>query len=104
MFLGRGGVPKVNQAYVWGLTKNGPKVWWGTVANMVCVVGGMLLDASPIQLDSMQTTAWVCEYGNSQFPYAAYLPDGMGDWRPPKVYSYDTASKHPRGQDTYQNH
>jgi hypothetical protein len=51
----------------------------------------MLLDASPIQLDSMQTAAWVCEYGNSQFPYAAYLPDGMGDWRPPKVYSYDTA-------------
>ena len=86
------GVPKVNQAYVWGLTKNGPKVWWGTVANMVCVVGGMILDASPIQLDSMQTTAWVCEYGNSKFPPAANLPPGMGDWRPPKVYSYDTAS------------
>jgi hypothetical protein len=87
------GVPKVNQAYVWGLTKNGPKVWWGTVANMVCVVGGMLLDASPIQLDSMQTTAWVCEYGNSLYPPAASLPDGMGDWRPPKVYSYDTAGR-----------
>jgi hypothetical protein len=88
----QGGVPKVNQAYVWGLTKNGPKVWWGTVANTLCWVSGMIMDQSPIQLPTMQTTAWACEYEQSNYPFSSSLPDGMKDWRVPKIYSFDTAT------------
>jgi hypothetical protein len=80
------GVPKVNQSYVWGLTKNGTKLWFGTVANTHCLVIGGLGLTAPHQTDS-----WVCEFGESQ--YSPPLPDTIGDFRPPKIYSYDTATK-----------
>ena len=41
-----GGRPKVNQAYVWGLVKNGNNVSFGTVVNVHCLVMGSYLGLS----------------------------------------------------------
>ncbi len=78
------GQPKVNQAYVWGLTKTGPDLWFGTAANVQCLVlGGFLGITTTIETDS-----YVCELGSRQTPLP--LPDAVKDWRPPKIYKYNT--------------
>jgi len=78
------GVPKVNQAYVWGLAKPGDELWFGTAPNTHCLVlGGYLGITTTIQTDS-----YVCEFGDSQ--YSPPLPPAAGDWRPPDMFVYDT--------------
>ena len=64
------GKPKVNQAYVWGLTQQG-NVWFGTAPNVLClVIGGILGSAgTPIEAPS-----FVCEFGES--PLVPPLPAG----------------------------
>ena len=37
------GIPKVNQAYVWGMAKPGDEVWFGTGPNIHCLVLGSYL-------------------------------------------------------------
>ena len=88
------GVPKVNQSYVWGLAEADEDLWFGTVSNMICLVVGTIADLAPmIDVPPMQSRSWVCEYGASQFGAAHGLPDGLGDWRPPEVYVYDTQTE-----------
>jgi len=79
------GQPKVNQAYVWGLVKNGTNVWFGTVANTHCLVIGTYLGLSLPH----ENLSWVCEFGNST---TSPLPSPLRDFRTPKVYTYDTAT------------
>jgi hypothetical protein len=86
---------KVNQAYVFGLTKSGGDLWLGTAPNTLCLVlseiGSRFGSLSPITTD-----AWTCEFGESG--YRASLPDPslleprLGDWRPPKLYRYRIAT------------
>lgn len=97
-----GSQPKVNQAYVFGLTDSHDRLWFGTSANQLCTVLGTVVDTLagaglPIDLAG-DNGAWVCEYGQSDFrnvfepiPSAGFdtLPATLGDWRPPKIYSYD---------------
>jgi hypothetical protein len=78
-----GGQPKVNQAYVWGLVKNGINVWFGTISNTHCLVMGSYLGLSIPH----ETLSWVCEFGDST---TSPLPDALKDFRPPKVYILDT--------------
>lgn len=74
-------VPKVNQAYVWGLTKSGSKLWFGTVANTLCLVVGGILGFS----DPIETPSYVCEFNqNQQF---------HSDSRPPQILSYEPKHK-----------
>ncbi len=81
-----GGKPKTNQAYVWGLTQNSDKLFFGTGPNIHCLVmGGYLGLTSPMQND-----CWVCEFG--QGPFTPPLPPSIGDWRPPRLYTYDKVS------------
>ena len=40
-------VPKTNQTYVWGLTRNGNSLWVGTGANVMCTTEGLFLSPSP---------------------------------------------------------
>jgi len=81
------GVPKVNQAYVWGLTKKGHDLWFGTAPNVHCLVlGGYLGMTIPHETD-----AWVCEFGESL--YSPPLPAAAGDWRPARIFVYDMSSK-----------
>ncbi|HEX2251661.1 MAG TPA: IPTL-CTERM sorting domain-containing protein [Thermoanaerobaculia bacterium] len=79
-------VPKVNEAYVWGLALAGPRLWIGTVANTHCLVLGGFLGAS-LPHDN---TSWACEFGTSPLAGPPFdLPDAVGDFRPPKIYSYN---------------
>ena len=75
------GTPKANQAYVWGLTRAGNNLFFGTVANTHCLVeAGMLGNDSP-----QQNEYWVCEFSHST--------SGTGDWRPPDLWRYDLNAK-----------
>jgi hypothetical protein len=80
---------KVNQAYVWGLTLCGSNLWFGTAANVHClVIGAYLNNTNPIQTES-----FVGEFGHSYASQVRGLPAKVGDWRPPRLYVYDTAGK-----------
>ena len=88
------GTPKTNESYIWGLTEESGKLFFGTMANTACIVdrfspGLTAEDAPPIFINP-DIEGMICEYGESQYArqYPA-LPDGMGDWRPPKIYEYD---------------
>ncbi len=85
---GQGSVPKVNQAYVWGMTSAAGQIWFGTVANTECLVMSAVLGTAPIQ-----TSTWVCEYGQSQFAQShPEISAAYGDWRPPQIFVYDPAT------------
>ncbi len=89
-----GGVPKINESYVFALTKAGPELWFGTAPNMGCLVYGTIADQGfPLGLPAFGTDEWVCEYGESKFGRARNLPDSSGDWRPPSAYVYNTWSE-----------
>jgi hypothetical protein len=86
------GQPKVNQAYVWAMTRAGNNVWFGTVANTVCLVQGTILSIGPISVDTpYETNSWECEFGKS--PYVPPLPPGLGDFRPPQMFLYHVPSQ-----------
>jgi hypothetical protein len=97
------GVPKVNEGYVYGLTKAGNQLWIGTVANMQCMVLGEL--SRQLEgylgtglLDSALTSSYGCELGHSDFLNTQLaidlgLPPELGDWRPPHIYRYDTKTR-----------
>jgi len=83
------GKPKVNQAYVWGLTQVGTKIWFGTGANVHCLVSGATLAyVRPVANDN-----WACEFGSSQaVKNDATIPAYIGDMRAPQVWTYDTVT------------
>ncbi|MFI5493020.1 hypothetical protein [Actinoplanes sp. NPDC051859] len=84
------GQAKVDQAYVWGLTKVGPDVWFGTGANVNCLVSGATLDS----IKPVVNSDYVCEYAESQV--VAHDPDWpaeIGDQRAPEVWLYNTLTK-----------
>jgi len=76
---------KVNGGQVWGMVKSGSKLWFGTRENPMCVTMGMSGVRTPLLTDFE-----VCEFGQSFL--APYLPESMGDWRPPFIYEYDLAT------------
>jgi len=83
------GTLKVNQGYVWGMAKSGDNIWFGTIANThALILGGMLSQVGIT--DPIQTSSWVAEYGQSQFPFPPLFPDALKDWRPPRMFVYDT--------------
>ena len=66
------GVPKVNQAYPWGLTRAPMSLWLGTAPNTHCLVfGGYLGETNPLETDF-----YACEYGESAF--SPPLPEAIG--------------------------
>lgn len=88
--------PKVNQAYLWGLTKAGDDLWFGTAPNTLCLVLGEIVGRLGSEAP-LETDAWACELGSSGFraalPDPAALEPRLGDWRPPKLYRYRMASQ-----------
>jgi len=88
------GKSKVNEGYVWGLTKSGKDIWFGIAANVNCLAAGNFLG---LYENPHENQCWVCEYSESKYPYfVPLLASGkpgvevLGDWRVPKIYSYDT--------------
>jgi hypothetical protein len=85
------GVPKTNESYIWGLTEQSGKLWFGTMANTACVLSGQL---DPTLARLAPSDLFVCEYGQSQIARThPAIPASMGDWRPPRIYSYDLATE-----------
>jgi hypothetical protein len=82
-----GGQAKVNQAYVWGLTKSGDNLWFGTAPNVHCMVMGAYLGST----DPVITDSYVCEFGSSQL--VPPLPPELGDARYPDFFVYNTVTK-----------
>lgn len=74
--------PKVNDAYVWGLTRAGEDLWFGTVANTLCYAQTLL----GVPLSPEITSDWVCEFGKAA---------SGSDWRAPNVFRYDTVEQMP---------
>ena len=69
---GTNGIPKVNQAYLWGLTKNRNNLWFGTIANTLCIV----MEGMGLNQPLLENTL-VCE-------------GGFNDTRTPRIFMYDT--------------
>ena len=86
---GTPGKPKVNQAYVWGMTQAGDSIWFGTATNPVSLVVGGILGISIPSENEFQ----VNEFWRSQYPgINPLLKPFLGDWRPPRIYRYQTGS------------
>ncbi|WP_306204810.1 hypothetical protein [Actinoplanes sp. RD1] len=80
------GQAKVNHAYVWGMTRAGGLIWFGTGANTHCLTTGYTIgDTDPVLNED-----YVCEYGESQ---VRLVPPALGDVRPPQVWTYDPATR-----------
>jgi hypothetical protein len=71
------GIPKRNQAYVWGLTRTGRDLWFGTMANVVCQVALNWVVNDPNA--SIKNDYFVCEGGQN---------DKL-DFRPPHMYRFN---------------
>ncbi len=98
---GAAGQPKVNYDYVWSLTASGDYVWFGDVGNLVCRVSAI---RNYLNLDRLGDVDYppvydvpyrTCEFDDSQTPwvpryYPRFLKALLGDFRPPRVWRYDT--------------
>jgi hypothetical protein len=74
-----GGQPKVNDSYIWGMTLQNDKIFFGTLANTLCSVeAGYLQQTSPILTDE-----YVCEFSSSV---------KKTDGRYPNMFVYDIAT------------
>lgn len=102
-----GAKPKVNGGYLFGLTRTGETLWFGTSENQLCTVLGEVVETlgnlglGALDL-TIETPDLVCEFGQSAFRQSfvpppgaglAQLPPSLGDWRPPHVFTYDTAAR-----------
>ncbi|MDA2921273.1 hypothetical protein MYX76_17575, partial [Desulfobacterota bacterium AH_259_B03_O07] len=97
-------IPKTTYGYVWSLTKIGGHLWFGTVANTDCLIGGGASRFTftgelpvpffneghgPIEPGAPLRNA--CEFGESHV--ASTKPSIVfGDHRTPRIYSYDTSN------------
>lgn len=76
-----GGIPKRNEGYIWGMTRAGKAIYFGTNANVVC---NNAERSHPYDT----TNLWVCEK-NAE---ANINPLAVKDHRPPSIYRYDTVA------------
>mgnify|MGYP006280769657 CR=1 FL=1 len=93
---GRYEQPKANQAYLWGLTKADDKLWFGTAANMLCLVRAYSAYKQNGRVSPYENNLWLCEYQSGQYPRTEMnrpVPEIFGDYRPPEIYTYDLASR-----------
>jgi hypothetical protein len=78
-------IPKVNQDYLWGMTKSGDNLWLGTAANITAEAA---VSADPLL--RYQDGVQVIEGGASKYPgISDALRPILGDWRPPTIFRYN---------------
>ena len=89
------GTPKANESYIWAFTQEGGRLWFGTMANTLCVLAGQDNSVAPQpQGKPAVSDLVVCEYGLSQYARTyPQIPASLGDWRPPRIYAYDLATR-----------
>jgi hypothetical protein len=94
-----GSQPKVNTSYAWGMTQTGTNVWIGTAVSGLCLTAaGLQPVGTPGTGGSITSPSYVCEFNRRTAPPCpspTCSPNnlGYGDWRPPKIYHYDTKLK-----------
>ncbi len=101
-----GSQPKVNDSYAWGMTETGSHVWIGTAVSGLCLTAaGLNTVGTPGTGNPTTTPSYVCEFNErTATPCPSLAPPaspncpgtnnlGYGDWRPPKIYHYDTKLK-----------
>ena len=84
-----GSQPKTNQGYAWGMTQTPGSIWFGTGANVQCLVEGTFLQQTSPSLNADA----VCEMGQSMGSRLASIPAALGDTRPPHAFRYDQVAK-----------
>ncbi|MCF8035304.1 MAG: hypothetical protein K9K62_00385 [Desulfobacteraceae bacterium] len=93
---GRDEKPKCNQSYLWGLTKAGNNLWFGTAANMLCLVRAYSAYSQGGNVSAYENDLWLCEYDQGRYPeteMANPVPQIFSDYRPPKIYTYNINTK-----------
>ncbi len=85
-------VSKTDQSYIWALTKLGKDVWFGTLANSLCVAGSVIQSTVEIgaQASGLEDIV-ACEYGESKVASAKPDPE-LGDHRSPQIKIYDSGT------------
>jgi len=97
-----GGLPKINQTYVWGMTRKDNYLWYGTGPNVNRLVTSVYFGSSNAGIatsNSRGITFNVTETSSSKFArdglydgdtYKGPPVDGsIGDWRPPDAFRYN---------------
>ncbi|MBI5895946.1 MAG: hypothetical protein HZB24_08075 [Desulfobacterales bacterium] len=89
--------PKTNQSYVWGLTKAGDNLWFGTAANMLCLINAFDAYENGVEVNPYYNSLWTCEFDAGQYTKTQMsslpVPDIFSDYRPPKIYTYNITTK-----------
>ncbi|HTW89909.1 MAG TPA: hypothetical protein VMD75_18080 [Candidatus Binataceae bacterium] len=84
------GIPKVNQGYIWGMTKAGQNLWYGTSANQLCTVIASIFVQAGVQPPPFESSNLVCEFSQSNYLVThPTVPPALGDWRPPEILMMD---------------
>lgn len=81
---------KVNQAYVWGMTKTAGHLWIGTGPNVDALMAGQYLRQTNATF--MGDGVSVMEFGDGIFGQTNGLSPEIGDWRPPDMFSFELAT------------
>jgi len=84
-------IDKRNEAYVWGLTKEGKRLFFGTAANVQCQVMQQIYNLVGRPAQPLLTSSYVCEFGCGCSEVTSSGAPCRGDWRPPSMYMYDPA-------------
>ncbi|MBI5550256.1 MAG: hypothetical protein HY911_02025 [Desulfobacterales bacterium] len=89
--------PKTNQSYVWGLTKAGDNLWFGTAANMLCLIRAYDAYENGLEASPYWNGLWTCEFDEGQYVKtqmpSVTVPSIFSDYRPPKIYTYNITTK-----------
>ncbi len=88
-------IPKANQSYLWGLAKAGDNLWFGTAANMICLVRAASDFLQLPHRPPYQNSLWSCEFDDGQYPRTQLevpVPGIFSDYRPPQIFTYNTAN------------
>ncbi len=89
-------IEKTNQSYLWGLTKADDALWFGTGANMVCLVWAFNSYNTGTDINAYQNDLWACEYDRGKYLESELdfeVPAVFNDYRPPKIYSFDITTE-----------
>jgi hypothetical protein len=88
---GAGKKPKVNQGYVWGSAVVGTTIYFGTIANALCLVAGSFV-SDPNALVPYERSAYACEFGSSPYVPTPISSKHLGDYRVPRMYKFETTT------------
>jgi hypothetical protein len=83
-----GSVPKVNQAYIWGMGKSGDDVYFGTLANGNTLVASVYFGTNDASANYTQVSEGTNSYYGSLSPHG-----NTGDWRPPQLFRYNIPAR-----------